>query len=115
MKNVQKLSLALAMFALPLVTLAADVDTILGKVSEWLRLLFPIAVGVALLVFIWGMIQFIAKAGSEEERSAGRQRMIWGVVALFAIVSIWGLVGFVSETFDIRQDSAVDTQSLIPN
>jgi hypothetical protein len=52
----------------------------------------PVLVGLALLFFIWGLVLFILNSGNEQERAVGKQRMVWGVVALFVIVSVWGLV-----------------------
>jgi hypothetical protein len=52
----------------------------------------PLVVGLALLAFFWGVAQFIW--GGEDKREEGKKHMIWGVVGLFVMVSVWGLVGF---------------------
>jgi hypothetical protein len=39
----------------------------------------------------------------EEKRKAGKSFMIWGLIALFVMVSIWGLVGVLSNTFGINK------------
>lgn len=86
-------------FALPGLAYAAQTfGGIIITLQDWVKALVPLAIGVAVIVFIWGMIVFIGNSGSEEKRAEGRQRMIWGVIALFAIVSVWGLVGFVRES-----------------
>jgi len=59
--------------------------------------LIQIALGVALVVFIWGLVVFIAKADNEREREEGKSRMIWGIIALFMIVSIWGVVAILAD------------------
>lgn len=97
-KNLQKISLALTLFALPLFTYAASVDSLIIQIGTWLRLLLPIVTGIALLVFIWGIVIFIAKSGDETARAEGRQKMFWGIIALFVIIAVWGLVSFVSKT-----------------
>lgn len=48
--------------------------------------------GLALLFFFWGLAQFILNAGSEDGRKAGRQIMLWGIIALFIMFSVWGIV-----------------------
>lgn len=47
----------------------------------------------ALLVFLYGifMLMFVG-GGNEESRSKGRRFMLWGIVSLFVMVSVWGLV-----------------------
>lgn len=59
-------------------------------------------VGIALLVFFWGLTKFLYK-GSEKAIEEGKNIMVWGVIALFVMVSVWGLVGFVGRTLGIYQ------------
>ncbi len=80
---------------------AATIQSITTELQGILGLLMPILITLAVVYFIWGMVQFIGKSGSEEGRTEGRQRMIWGVVGIFVIVSVWGLVGFINSSFDV--------------
>jgi hypothetical protein len=66
--------------------------------------IIPIIVALALLFFFFGLAKYILSAGDEEKKSQGRSIMIWGIIALFVMVSVWGLVRLVQETFDL-QDS----------
>ena len=55
---------------------------------------------LALLVFFWGLARFIFKIGSGGDAKAvaeGKQLMIWGVIAIFVMVSIWGILRFFSQ------------------
>ncbi|HEY4518455.1 MAG TPA: pilin [Candidatus Paceibacterota bacterium] len=62
----------------------------------------PILTAVALLYFIWGLVQFITSAGGEKHEE-GKTKMWWGIIALFVIVSIWGIVGYIGQVFGIGQ------------
>ena len=68
---------------------------LLGGVSSVIDLLIPIVVGLALVAFFWGLVKFIYNAGSDTKREEGKQVMLWGIIALFIIVSIWGIIGFI--------------------
>ncbi len=57
-------------------------------------LLIPVAFSLAVLFFFWGLGKFIFYAGSDVQRAEGKQIMIWGVVALFVMASIWGIINF---------------------
>lgn len=59
----------------------------------------PVLVAFALLLFFWGLALFILNAGSEKERKAGKDRMIWGLIALFVIISIGGILAVLERTF----------------
>ena len=66
----------------------------------------PLIFAVAVVMFIWGVINFfILNADEEGKRAQGRQFMIWGIIALAVMLSIWGLVGILGDTFNI--DSSV--------
>lgn len=66
------------------------------------RFLIPLLFGVAILMFIWGVVQFIAHADNEEKRTQGRNFMVYGIISLFVMVTIWGLVNVLSNTFGIK-------------
>jgi hypothetical protein len=63
------------------------------------RFLIPIAFSLALLYFFYGVAKYIRSAGSDKDE--GRKIMVWGVVALFVMSSVWGLVYFIRSEFGI--------------
>jgi len=56
--------------------------------------LMPVLGGIALLVFFWGLVKFIAKSGDEKTHQEGRNLMVWGLIALFVMISFLGIVYF---------------------
>ena len=114
MNKIIKVVIPVLAFALPMFVFAAGLDGFISKLGVWLRALLPIMVGVAVIVFIWGLITFIAKAGDETARKEGKTRMIWGVIALFVMVSIWGIVSYIGTTLQIDRNSAQPVSNLIP-
>lgn len=95
LNRIYKIYFALGLVALPLLTFAQQ----LGKTRTLLEsaqyivtnILIPLAFTLALLLFFWGMVKYIWSAGDKEE---GKKIMVWGVVALFVMSSIWGIVSF---------------------
>ncbi len=80
----------------PMIVLAAPSD-FAGFISILLNLialLIPVLIGLALLFFFWGLARFILKAGDVKAREDGKNIMIWGIVALFVMVSFWGLIAY---------------------
>ncbi len=61
----------------------------------------PLLITVAIAIFIWGVVQFIGNADNEEKRQKGRDFMVWGIVSLFLIVSVWGIVHILTDTFGV--------------
>jgi len=108
----KKFTLGLTMFALPLLASAQDVTSLIDKIQEWVSLLTPVVVGIALLAFFWGLAKFIFNSGNEEKKSEGKNIMIWGVIALFVMVSVWGIVGAIGDTLDIEQGGTIPVPSV---
>lgn len=90
---------ALAMAQTPL----TNVSSIVTQIGRIIGLLIPITAALALLYFFWGLAQFILHSDDEEARKKARQQMIWGIVALFVIASVWGLVQFLGTAIGVDQ------------
>jgi hypothetical protein len=64
----------------------------------------PFLVGLALLAFFWYLVEFIWKGrDSSEEQKKGKMGMVYSIVALFVMVSVWGIIGFIGGTLGISQ------------
>jgi hypothetical protein len=77
------------------------VRTLIEDLGYIVGIAIPIAAGLALLFFFWGLAKFIFKANDPTARKEGKNIMIWGIVALFVMVSIWGLVEFIQDELDL--------------
>ena len=64
--------------------------------------IIPLLVTLAVAAFIWGVIQYFLYPDNEEKRKNGKSFLLWGIIALFVMVSIWGLVSIFSTTFGIN-------------
>lgn len=53
--------------------------------------LIKLLIGLALVVFLWGVAQFIYGAGEDKTREEGKKHIIWGLVGLFIMVSAIGI------------------------
>ncbi len=99
-------SLALVCLLLPSAALAADGDstfgTILGTIGSLLNGLIALLITLGLVVFFWGLIKYLWGAGSEGS-SDGLKIMFWGAIALFVMVSIWGIVKLIQNTFGVDE------------
>jgi len=59
----------------------------------------PILIAVAFIVFLFGVYKyFILGAADEKSRADGRMFVLWGVIGLVVILSVWGIVNIVKGT-----------------
>ena len=99
-KTLAKIAFSVAASA-PVFAYAANVQSILGQVSQILNSIIPILMILATVVFLWGVITYITAGGDEEKAKAGRGYIIWGLIGLFAMVAVWGLVLALVSTFQV--------------
>lgn len=71
---------------------------IIVRLTQLVYAVVPVLVALALLFFFWGMAQWILNMADTEKHKEGKQRMIWGLVALFVIGSIGGLILILQNT-----------------
>lgn len=98
-----------ASFLLPAVASAQEylrnTRGITQNIATIVGMLIPIAFALAVVYFFYGVAKYISSAGDKEE---GKKIMLWGVIALFVMSSIWGLVYF------IRGEVGVEDESEMP-
>ena len=60
-----------------------------------ISLALPVVSALAFLVFLWGLIKFIYRAGGDEKAvEEGKSLMIWGLIALFILLSFRAILYF---------------------
>jgi hypothetical protein len=64
--------------------------------------IIPFLGAVAFLVFVWGVVRFIKSAGNEQEIKDSKNILIWGVIGLFVLITIWGIIYFLQGEFGFR-------------
>ena len=76
----------------------------LCTIGGLLQTLIPILIVLGVIYFIWGVISYVI-AGDEEAKTKGRDRMIYGIIGLFVIVAVWGLVHILGTTFGVTNET----------
>lgn len=64
--------------------------------------ILPFLVGLGTLYVVWGTLEFIRGSGNEDARTEGRNRIIYGIIGLFVMVSIWGFVNILINTLGLE-------------
>ena len=62
----------------------------------------PLIFALAVAMFVWGVVQYVINSDEEAKKAKGRQFMIWGIIALAVMISVWGLVRILGTTFGIE-------------
>ncbi len=122
MKYLQKISFvtiaATGAAALPFVAFGqtnpglTNIASFLGTIQALMNTLVPIIILLAVLYFLWGLAQFVLNAGDDAARTEGRNKMIWGIVGLFVMVSVWGIVNFLQDAFGTDDNNEIQQGDL---
>ncbi len=64
--------------------------------------LVPLLFAVAFIVFLYGIARaYIFSHGEPEEVSKGHRLILWGLIAFVVMISVWGLVNVIANTFGL--------------
>jgi len=72
---------------------------LVGVLVGILNAVIPIIFGVALLAVLWAGAQMILNSDNPQKRADGRRTILWGVIVLVIMISMWGLVNLIADTF----------------
>lgn len=87
-------------------------DTIVRNI---LNPAIQVLIAVAVVLFLFGIVKYISSGDDEAKRKEAKNYIIYGIVGLFVMVSVWGLVGILTGTFGTNQDvSNVNIPNLLP-
>ena len=81
---------------------SAVVNTIVPKIvaniiSPLVQLLFALAT----VIFIWGLIGFFMGSENAEARKTGVNHILWGIIGMAIMVSVYGIIRFVASTVGV--------------
>jgi hypothetical protein len=89
-------------------------DLIVGSVNCLISPTFIIIVALSVVVFLWGVFKFIQAEG--EDKQTGREFMLYGVIGIFVMISIWGLVNILQNTFTLNDNANITPKQVtLPN
>lgn len=96
-------------------TAPASAGTILGTIGLFLSAAIPVLITLAVVYFIWGVIQYTVST-DEEAKKGARGKIISGLIGLFVILAFWGIISVITRTFNVGPESLQGTDlPCVPN
>ncbi len=87
-----------------------DVNSLTTKIIGIGNTVTYLLVALAVIFIIWNVVKYVIGGSSPDDKSKAGLNVLWGIVGLFVIVSIWGLVNILTNTF-----RTTGTNQPIPN
>ena len=95
---------------LPAVTYATGLQHTIATISGIINGIIPIVLAIAVLIFFWGLAMYLVNASDSDKRREGINIMFMGIIAIFVMVSIWGIIRILQTTFKVEQSSPIVPQ-----
>ena len=80
-------------------TTAANFASTVAGLMSIVNILVWLMGGLAVVVFFYGIVRFVANAGDTHAHTAGYKMMLWGLAALFVLFTLGGLINFMCGSF----------------
>jgi len=99
MKKLSKYLLCVTVIATPFgASASGTLFSVLNLMSSTVFNVGKISILLAFAVFFYGLARFILAAGDPKEVEAGKGILTWGTIAIFVILSITGIIGFLDRS-----------------
>jgi len=82
-------------------TAARTIQDVLRNIGDVIKVATPVVVALALLAFFWGLAMYIFQTGDGEKRKKGLSMMVWGIVALFVMLSVFGIINLIQNSLGV--------------
>jgi hypothetical protein len=122
-KSVISLVSALGLLALPIVASAQGIVSttpqqgIIGLIqfaNTALNDVMILFITLAIVAFFWNLVRYIFASGEGgKNRAKAMQNIIYSIVAIFVMVSVWGIIHLLQATFGVNNSNSAETPAQI--
>lgn len=85
----------------------SGIQSLVVQIGQIIARIIPIMFALAIVFFFWGLVQFLRASGDPKAQDAAKGQMIWGVIAIAVMVSIYGLVAWLQTTLGVTGGGSV--------
>jgi hypothetical protein len=83
-----------------LYTIPMTSDQILSNVAIYIFTpIYQIVVGISILYFLYGAAKYVIDLNNPEKETTGKSHLFWGLIGLFIILSVGGILNALSGSF----------------
>lgn len=83
-----------------------NANDLIAKIVKFGEAAIYLLIGAAVVIIVWNVVKYLISGSKPEEKSAASMNILWDIIGLAIIVSIWGLVGILTNTFNVGGNTA---------
>jgi predicted cobalt transporter CbtA len=77
-------------------------DVVLSKINaNIINPAIEFAFIIATVIFLWGVLEFIAGANDKDKRQQGKDHILWGFVGFIIMFGVYGIITLLANTIDV--------------
>lgn len=76
----------------------ANLPSLILFLQDALKTATVLILAIAVVYFLWNVFGFVMSAGEPEERAKKQSGIIYGIIGIAVMVSLWGLVNFLTQS-----------------
>jgi len=89
-------------FILPQIANAQTVGALVSKIqTAIINPIIGIIFALGFLLFVWGVARFLMQADDSNAREQGKKHIIYGLIGMFIMVSVYGILSVISGTLGV--------------
>lgn len=108
LQNIKKLAVIAAIMA-PATAFAqyqiTDISSLTTKFTSIETTVVSVLISLAVIFIVWHAVKFIMTNAPDKRQEEGKS-ILWGIVGLFIILSIWGLVAILGNSLNTGPNQA---------
>lgn len=82
-------------------------------VGNVINAIIPVMVALGVVYFLYGVFTYMT-AGDDDKKTAAKSKILYGIIGIFVMVSIWGLVNLLTQTTGV-QNNAINLEERLPD
>ena len=91
----------------------ANISTLMMSINRVIiNPLIMFLFALAVVYFVYGLVQYLMSPDNEEIKKNSKQHMLWGIIGLFIMVAVFGILNLITNTLgtkDIKIDNGTYT------
>lgn len=81
----------------------ADFNSFLANVNTTIiNPLITFLFALAVVYFLYGLLEFIMNQENEEKKTSGKSHILWGIIGITIMMSVFTIMNIIIATFDIK-------------
>jgi fumarate reductase subunit D len=101
-KTIAKNLFGIISLALPILAFAASKnfkEFVVGIIGIFNNSVIPVIFGLVFVFLLYGILKYIISAGDEKKVEEAKKTVFYGIIAIFIMLSFWGLVSIITSSF----------------